>query len=139
MKELDVAAGILWRGERFLAARRPEGGVQGGLWEFPGGKVERDETPEDALRRELREELGVAAVRYAFWRLVEHVYVRPARLVRLHLFHVRGFDGEPCSQEGQTLRWVTPEEAAALLFLAADVPVVEALRHGASTSRAHRF
>lgn len=137
MRHMDVAAGILWRGERFLAALRPPDRVQGGWWEFPGGKVEAFETPQTALARELREELGVTvdAETCVFWRVLEHSYANPLRLVRLHFFHVRRFSGEPYSREGQTLRWVTPEEAGTLSFLAADAPVAAALRTGARQGR----
>ncbi len=58
---LRVAAAVVWREGRLLLTRRPPGGPLGGLWEFPGGKLETGETPEDALVRELREELGVGA------------------------------------------------------------------------------
>lgn len=61
MHVMDVAAGIIWRKGRFLAARRPPGKPMEGYWEFPGGKQEKDESPMDALRRELNEELGVDA------------------------------------------------------------------------------
>lgn len=151
VKHIEVVAGILWRGQRFLAACRPAGSVHAGLWEFPGGKVEPGETTHAALVRELREELNVdvaadsaetwstepgeargaeqggdSAVRY--WRTLEHVYTTPPRHVVLHFFHVRQFRGEPCSCDGQELRWVTPAEACALPFLEADAPLVRDLQ-----------
>lgn len=128
---IEVAAGILWRGDRFLAACRPPGSVQEGFWEFPGGKIEHGESPAEAMARELTEELGsglgVTAQHCHFWRLVEHEYAEPPRRVRLHFFHVRGFSGEPRPREGQDLRWVTPQEAQELNFLAADVAVLREL------------
>lgn len=127
VKRMDVVAGILWRGERFLAACRPAGSVHAGQWEFPGGKVEPGEGRETALTRELREELGVEAGGLLFWRTLEHEYAHPPRHVVLHFFHVRDFAGEPRSREGQELRWLTVAEAENLPFLEADVPVVRAL------------
>ena len=133
VKRIEVVAGILWRGGRFLAACRPEGSVHAGQWEFPGGKVEAGEDAEAALARELREELGVElgmeAGRAQFWRTLEHVYTTPPRHVVLHFFHVRDFAGQACAREGQELRWLTPVEAAELPFLEADVPVVRDLAH----------
>ena len=130
VKKLEVAAGILWRGGRFLAAQRPPGSVQQGFWEFPGGKIEPGEAPAQGLARELREELGVGISQPLFWRLEEHVYADPPRHVLLHFFHVHDFTGEPCSREGQALRWVTRAEALDLPFLAADIPVLHALEEG---------
>lgn len=124
---IEVVAGILWRGERFLAACRPAGSAHEGLWEFPGGKVESGEGAEAALARELCEELGVRMGPAAFWRTQEHVYTVPPRHVVLHFFHVRDFAGEPQSREGQELRWVTAAEASSLPFLEADLPIVRAL------------
>lgn len=129
---LHVVAGILWRGERYLANQRPPGSNHAGAWEFPGGKLEAGETPEMALARELREELGVRVTRAAFWRTLTHTYAVPARTVHLYFFHVTGFDGEPQGREGQQLRWVTPAEALELPFLAADTDLVRELHelHG---------
>ena len=127
VKRLEVVAGILWRDQRFLAAQRPPGSVQEGWWEFPGGKLEAGESAEQALARELREELGVRTEQADFWRTVEHVYTEPPRHVVLHFYHVRCFSGEPRSREGQALCWVTREEAAQLPFLEADLPIVREL------------
>lgn len=125
---LEVVAGILWRDGRYLAVQRPEGKAQAGWWEFPGGKIEAGETPEQALIRELREELSVNVARAEFWRLREHTYVGAApRRVRLHFFHVRRFTGEPQPNDGQAMRWTTPEDALRLPFLEADLPLVRLL------------
>ena len=122
---IAVACGVLWREDRFLAARRPRTSPQAGLWEFPGGKIESGESPEQALVRELEEELGVIARSLRLWTVVEHRY--PRRAVRLHIFHVCSFSGEPFPREGQVLRWVTPHEAEALPFLPADRPLLAEL------------
>ena len=128
MVHIDVAAGILWRDGRFLAAQRPPGSIQEGFWEFPGGKVEPGESPAEALIRELQEELGVTVRAPVFWRQAEHAYATPvARHVRLHFFHVRAFTGEPRACEGQALRWVLPREARTVPFLAADLAIVREL------------
>jgi len=101
MRHIEVAAGIVWRGGAFLAAQRPDGKPMAGYWEFPGGKVEGAERPDQALRRELAEELGIGVRQAALWRTVEHCYAERDLLVRLHFFHVTAFSGEPCPAEGQ--------------------------------------
>ncbi|WP_165075034.1 MULTISPECIES: (deoxy)nucleoside triphosphate pyrophosphohydrolase [unclassified Desulfovibrio] len=92
---IDVAAGILWRGGRLLAAQRPGGKPLAGFWELPGGKLEAGESAESALARELAEELGLTVREARFWRLAEHAYPARGIRVRLHFFHVTEFDGEP--------------------------------------------
>ena len=127
MKDIEVAVGLLWRRDRVLAAQRPEGKAHEGYWEFPGGKLEQGETPQDALIRELAEELGVGVRACRFWKNVTHVYEKYGVRVRLHFFHVTSFAGEPCAREGQNNRWVTPAEAADLPLLPADTELVATL------------
>lgn len=137
VQPIAVAGGLLWRGDRFLAARRPHRSPQAGLWEFPGGKIEPGESPEEALVRELEEELGVIVHAPKLWTVVEHQY--PRRTVRLHVFHVEVFSGEPFPREGQILRWVTPREAETLPFLPADRPLVTELSVAGKTAPCAAF
>lgn len=134
MKCVTVAAGVLWDKEYCLVARRPVGKPGAGYWEFPGGKVESGETPEEALVRELREELGVVVRRFHFWKEVDHKYLPNIRdnreetlRVRIFFFHVTEFDGTPKAAEGHELRWITPRAAASLDFLEADKELVAEL------------
>ncbi|MDD4702178.1 MAG: (deoxy)nucleoside triphosphate pyrophosphohydrolase [Desulfovibrio sp.] len=122
---IDVAAGIIWRGGHFLAAQRPTNKAMEGYWEFPGGKLEGNESPEEALKRELAEELGIGVREVSYWQCVEHRYADRNLNVRLYFFHVTDFVGEPCAVEGQNLRWISPDEALNLGFLPADAGVLE--------------
>jgi mutator protein MutT len=100
----DVAVGVLFDADgRFLLTSRPEGKVYAGFWEFPGGKVEAGETVEQALRRELHEELGVTIGAALPWR-VERVDYPHAR-VRLHFCQVREWTGTFEMREGQQMAW----------------------------------
>ena len=119
-----VAAGALVRSDgRLLLAQRPAGKPMAGLWEFPGGKVEAGESPQRALARELREELGVAIretdmVPFSF---ASHVYDRFHLL--MPVFLVRTWEGEVVAQEGQELAWVTSEEIGSYPAPEADIPL----------------
>jgi len=119
---ISVAAGIIRRGSRYLAAQRPASGTMAGLWEFPGGKIEAGENPAAALQRELEEELGITVLEASEWRVHDHQY--PDKRVRLHFFHIHAFIGEPEGKEGQLLAWVSPSEARELPFLEADLEMV---------------
>jgi len=122
---LVVAAVILDARNHCLLALRPKHKHQGGLWEFPGGKVERDEAPFDALRRELFEELELE-VRGAEPLLVTtHDY--DDKRVTLDVWVVRDFTGEPRGMEGQELRWYAPDELRSVNFPAANYPIVQAV------------
>ena len=95
LRLVEVAAGIIWRGERFLAAQRPTDKPLEGYWEFPGGKLEEGESPSEALVRELAEELGIGVRQCRFWQSLEYSYAERGFRVRLHFFHVSLFSGEP--------------------------------------------
>lgn len=124
---LEVAAGIIWRHGRFLAARRIDGRDLGGFWEFPGGKLEPGESAREALGRELAEELGIGVREASFWQTVDHPEPCRGKRIRLHFFQVSSFCGSPCPREGQLICWLSPEEAAGLDFLPADAMVLRQL------------
>jgi len=126
---LLVAACVLIDGAgRVLIARRPEGRAMAGLWEFPGGKLEPGESPEAALARELREELGIDVSRTCLAPFVfaSHAYDRFHLL--MPLFLCRRWQGTPVPHEGQTIRWVAPDALADYPFLPADRPLLPLLR-----------
>ena len=89
---VDVAVGVLLQGEEFLLTSRPEGKVYAGYWEFPGGKLEAGESVEQALRRELQEELGITIGAAQIWKTQMVDY--PHALVRLHFCKVWDWQGE---------------------------------------------
>lgn len=102
----DVAVGILVGDDgRYLLTTRPPGKVYAGYWEFPGGKLEAGETVEQALRRELQEEIGVTIGQVEVWR--EQVVDYPHALVRLHFCKVYSWTGELHMREGQTYAWTS--------------------------------
>jgi len=126
---LLVAACVLIDGAgRVLIARRPEGRAMAGLWEFPGGKLEPGESPEEALARELHEELGIDVSRSCLAPFVfaSHSYERFHLL--MPLFLCRLWQGIPSPREGQTIRWVKPDELADYPMLPADKPLIPMLR-----------
>jgi len=124
----DIAAAIIWRGPRLLIARRPEKGLLGGLWEFPGGKMEAGETPQEAARREVREELGMNVEILAPVDEVRHAYSHFR--ITLHLFHACWISGEPSASPEARPRWVLPEELNRYAFPAANHRVIERLVRG---------
>jgi 8-oxo-dGTP diphosphatase len=122
-----VAAGVLCnaRGE-ILVARRFDHAHQGGLWEFPGGKLEPGEDARAGLARELDEELGISLESARPLIRVRHDY--PDRGVLLDVWRVTGWRGRVQGREGQALRWLGADALTGLYMPAADVPVVKALR-----------
>ncbi len=100
----DVAVGVLLLPDgSFLLTSRPEGKVYAGYWEFPGGKLEAGETVEQALRRELQEELGITIGAAEAWKIQMVDY--PHALVRLHFCKVRQWDGQLQMREAQSFAW----------------------------------
>lgn len=124
---VDVAAGVILSADHdaVLLARRQANQHQGNLWEFPGGKLEPSEVASKALARELLEEIGISVGEYRELLVVEHDYGDKA--VRLHVFEVQSFTGEPIGMEGQTLQWVPMTELSAYDFPEANVPIVKAI------------
>ena len=122
---LEVVAALIGRRGRFLMAQRVKKDAIGPVWEFPGGRVEAGETLEEALARELREELGIETIVGGKLFEIEHDY--PDIKVRLHFFSVEITGGEPEGLEGQALRWADRAELAGLPVPEADRAFVRRL------------
>ena len=120
---VDVAVGILIDADgAFLLTSRPPGKVYAGFWEFPGGKLESGESVEQALRRELQEEIGVTIGSAPIWKVSLVDY--PHSLVRLHFCKVRDWTGQMHMREGQQCGWQSLPVSCAPV-LAGTVPVLE--------------
>lgn len=126
MKRILVAAAVIRREGKILIAQRPLDKHQGGLWEFPGGKVEDGEPVRQALVRELEEELGITATAARPLIRITHDY--PDKSVCLDVWEVSDFSGEAHGREGQPIRWVTPAELGDYEFPAANQPIIAAAR-----------
>src|SRR5476649_3025202 len=124
---VHVAAAVI-RGVdgRILLARRADTQHQGGLWEFPGGKVEADESVATALSRELQEELGIQVTAARPLIKIQHDY--PDKQVLLDVWEVSAFTGDAQGLEGQPLKWVSARELANYDFPEANKPIVAAAR-----------
>lgn len=125
---LVAACALVDRDDRVLLARRPRGKAMAGLWEFPGGKFEPGETPEEALLRELEEELAVRteASCLAPLSFASHAYDDFHLLMPLYI--CRKFEGIPVSREGQALKWVRAADLRAYPMPTADEPLIPALQ-----------
>lgn len=126
MKRILVVAAVIRRDGRILIAQRPRDKHMGGLWEFPGGKVEAGEAADCALVRELEEELGITATAFRPLIRISHDYADKA--VCLDVWEVTDFAGEPHGREGQAVHWVTPDELPGFDYPAANRPIVTAAR-----------
>ncbi|MFK0088222.1 Nudix family hydrolase [Pseudomonas sp. NPDC090755] len=127
MKRIHVAAAVIRAADgRILIARRADTQHQGGLWEFPGGKVEEGEAVQVALSRELNEELGIVVTAARPLITVKHDY--PDKQVLLDVWEVSGFAGDPHGAEGQPLEWVTARDLPQYEFPEANRPIVAAAR-----------
>jgi 8-oxo-dGTP diphosphatase len=121
-----VVAAVIEQNGRFLVARRLRGTHLEGYWEFPGGKVREGETLDEALRREIQEELNAGVVNLTEIFQTSHAY--PERTIELHFF--RGIlDGPPEPALGQELRWITRDEFSSLAFPPADAELLAELAH----------
>ena len=126
MNRFAVAAGILRDVDgRVLIAERLGDGPFQGMWEFPGGKIGAGESAEQALHRELAEELGIGLESSRHFMHLEHEY--PDRAVSIDFFLISAWRNEPEGREGQRLRWVEARGLSDANLLPADRPVIEAL------------
>jgi 8-oxo-dGTP diphosphatase len=131
-KVVEVAVAILQKTNGdFLLASRPQGKGWAGWWEFPGGKIERHESPSQALSRELQEELGITPTLTQPWLKRRYDYPAThdaeAKTVLLHFFFVLAWHGEVSALEGQTLAWQSPRQIEVTPILPANAPIMHAL------------
>lgn len=124
-RAIPVAAALIFRAGRLLIAQRPAGKHLGGLWEFPGGKLEPGESWESGLQRELREELDTEVVVGPLFEEVTHHY--PTKTVRLRFFICRWHAGEPRPLDCAAVAWVNRTELNRYEFPPADARLLERL------------
>ncbi|HUV07292.1 MAG TPA: (deoxy)nucleoside triphosphate pyrophosphohydrolase [Spirochaetia bacterium] len=122
-KRVRVAAAVIKRDGKILAARRKEGEGFARMWEFPGGKLEPGESLEECLRRELREELDVAADVGELLFISLHDY--DSLKVEIHAFSVCRLEGEPKLRAHEEMAWIEPREFGRYPFLEADIPILK--------------
>ncbi|MEC9197664.1 8-oxo-dGTP diphosphatase MutT [Donghicola tyrosinivorans] len=125
---LVSAVALIDKEGRVLLAQRPEGKSMAGLWEFPGGKVEDGESPEDALVRELHEELGIETWNSCLAPLTFASHAYPEFHLLMPVFACRKWEGIPQPREGQTLAWAKAQELRNYPMPPADIPLIPILR-----------
>ncbi|UAA38081.1 8-oxo-dGTP diphosphatase MutT [Paraneptunicella aestuarii] len=125
MKQVKVAVGVVLRGEMTFLTRRLAHQHQGGKWEFPGGKIEAGETTEQALTRELAEEIGIEVHSSEPLVVIEHQY--PDKHVMLDVHTVNDFSGEPQGLEGQEGQWVALNDLDSMDFPEANKEIITRL------------
>ncbi len=127
LQYIHVVAGVIYNHQsEILLARRPEQSHQGGLWEFPGGKCEAGESALQALTRELEEELGLVVQKARPLISVNHAY--PDKKIRLDVWRIEQWQGEPWGREDQTVQWFHPNHLKNNEFPAANLPVITAVQ-----------
>lgn len=123
----NIGVAVIWNEQRqILIDRRRPGGSMGGLWEFPGGKIELGETVEECIKREILEELGIEIV--VGDRLITVNYVYTQFRITLNVHHCRHIAGIPQLIECDEIRWVTLEEIDQFPFPKANIQIINALR-----------
>lgn len=122
---IQVAVGVLFNEQQqiLVASRLFQ---QQECWEFPGGKIENGETVAQALKRELREEIGVEVLEHEPWLTIEHTY--PHRSVCLQVHKIYSFAGNPTGCEGQKLQWLAPHQLLQLIVPEANQKIIQALQ-----------
>ncbi|ABM02993.1 8-oxo-dGTPase [Psychromonas ingrahamii 37] len=126
MKNIDISIAVVKNTQNlFLICLRPDHVHQGGKWEFPGGKIKKNESAEQAMLRELKEEVAITAVDY---RLLESTFFDYGdKQLNLNFFLVSQFDGEALAQEGQRMEWVNKAELLTYSFPDANAAIIKKL------------
>ncbi|AHF07012.1 (deoxy)nucleoside triphosphate pyrophosphohydrolase [Desulfitobacterium metallireducens] len=122
---IEVSAAIIKKGETFLIAQRGRNKAQGLMWEFPGGKLEADETPEESLVREIKEELNIEIEVGA--KFGENIYDYPSGKIKLIAFSAQWISGDLKLVEHERVKWVKASELQSFEFAPADIHFVEKL------------
>ncbi len=123
---IPVVAGIIINAQlEILVAQRPAYVSHPGFWEFPGGKIEPFETPQQALIREFQEEIGIHIMNAIPFMKVEYAY--PNRIIALDVWQIEKYKGNPYGAEGQLVQWITLDTLPTLTFPAANNKIVEAI------------
>lgn len=130
--QINVAVGVITKDNLFFVCRRKAHQHQGNKWEFPGGKVDEGETVEQALFRELKEEIAIDANHATFMQQINFTY--PDNTVSLHVFLVDSFEGIATGAEGQESSWVTLAQLTSLDFPDANQQIISTLIAKANTS-----
>lgn len=123
VREINVVGAVIVDDGRVLCAQRGTGGTLAGMWEFPGGKVEEHEPPEEALAREIHEELDCIISVGGTITTTTHEY--DFGIVTLTTYYCSLVDGTPHAREHSSIKWITPRELASLEWAPADIPAVE--------------
>jgi 8-oxo-dGTP diphosphatase len=123
---IHAVVGVIQKDNKLLVAERPTHKPYAGYWEFPGGKVEKFESPHAALIRELQEELGINVLQAEPW--FQHTHVYPDKTVLLDIWLVKDFTGDPIGKEKQQLRWITFPEFNQLNLLEGNIPLLEKIK-----------
>lgn len=125
LPHVQIGAGVIWRNKQILISQRPVKGLLGGLWEFPGGKVEKYETISNCVQREIQEELGVRVRVGKRLAAVDHAYSHFK--ITLHVHHCDYLSGRPQKLGVQDFRWVKPADLKRFAFPAANQPIIDLL------------
>ena len=125
MKRIHIVAGIILNSERtqLFITKRPDDKHQGGLWEFPGGKVEIGESVEQAMSRELAEEIGIVVKAQSPFQHFEFDY--PDKSLTFDFLLINDFTHQPFGKEGQQGKWIAIRELVDYSFPAANIPIIE--------------
>lgn len=130
---IRVVVGLIIKEQKILVAKRPFDKPYAGYWEFPGGKIEENESAEEALKRELAEELGIEVLNAAH--CFQHTHSYPDKTVLLQIWKITAFSGEVSGKENQELRWVCQDEMLALNLLEGNLAIRDKIYNAVKSSK----